>query len=138
MRAYIYGRYSSHAQKDTSIEQQFAYIYQYCDQAGIRIIGEYADRAVSGKTDNRPEFQRLMRDCAKGHVQLLVCWKVDRFARNRYDSAMYKARLKRYGVRVCMQRNPSRTAPKVFYWNRCWKVPPSITARIFPKTSGVA
>lgn len=65
MRAYIYGRYSSHAQKDTSIEQQFAEIKDYCARAGIRILGEYADRAVSGKTDSRPEFQRLMRDCAK-------------------------------------------------------------------------
>ena len=100
MLAYIYGRYSSHSQKDTSIEQQFREIYDYCERSGIRVIGEYADRAVSGKTDKRPEFQKMMRDCAKGHIQLIVCWKVDRFARNRYDSAMYKARLKKYGVRV--------------------------------------
>lgn len=100
VRAYIYGRYSSHAQKDTSIEQQFAEIKAYCAAAGIRIVGEYADRAISGKTDERPEFQRMIKDCARGNVQLIVCWKVDRFARNRYDSATYKARLKKYGVRV--------------------------------------
>lgn len=100
VRAYIYGRYSSHAQKDTSIEQQFAEIKVYCAAAGIRIVGEYADRAISGKTDDRPEFQRMIKDCSKGNVQLIVCWKVDRFARNRYDAAMYKARLKKYGVRV--------------------------------------
>ena len=51
MRAYIYGRYSSHSQKDTSIEQQFEEIYKYCEQNNIRIIGEYADRGISGKTD---------------------------------------------------------------------------------------
>lgn len=100
MLAYIYGRYSSHSQKDTSIEQQFREIYDYCERSGIRVIGEYADRAITGKTDKRAAFQRMMRDCAKGYVQLVVCWKVDRFARNRYDSAMYKARLKKYGVRV--------------------------------------
>lgn len=100
MRAYIYGRYSSHSQKDTSIEQQFEEIYKYCADNNICIIGEYADRAISGKTDNRPEFQRCIKDCAKGKVQYLIVWKVDRFARNRYDSAMYKARLKSYGVRV--------------------------------------
>lgn len=100
MRAYIYGRYSSHAQKDTSIEQQFAEIRAYCKQAGIKIVGEYADRAISGKTDNRPEFQKMIKDCARGKVQRVVCWKVDRFARNRYDAATYKARLKKYGVRV--------------------------------------
>lgn len=112
MRAYIYGRYSSHAQKDTSIEQQFAEIKDYCQRVGIRILGEYADRAVSGKTDSRPEFQRLMRDCAKGHVQMVVCWKVDRFARNRYDSAMYKARLKRYGIRVVYAKESIPDGPE--------------------------
>ena len=100
MRAYIYGRYSSHSQKDTSIEQQFRDIYDYCKRSGIKIMGEYADRALTGKTDKRPEFQKMIKDCAKGHVKLIVCWKVDRFARNRYDAAMYKARLKKYGVRV--------------------------------------
>ena len=100
MRAYIYGRYSSHAQKDTSIEQQFAEIKAYCEASGIRIVGEYADRAISGRTDERPQFQKMIKDCARGGVQLVVCWKVDRFARNRYDAAMYKARLKKYGVRV--------------------------------------
>lgn len=100
MRAYIYGRYSSHAQKDTSIEQQFAEIKAFCEASGIRIVGEYADRAISGRTDERPQFQKMIKDCARGGVQLVVCWKVDRFARNRYDAAMYKARLKKYGVRV--------------------------------------
>lgn len=100
MKAFIYGRYSSHAQKDTSIEQQFNDIRAFCQQQEIKIVGEFADRGISGKTDNRPEFQRMIREAAKGRVQLIICWKVDRFARNRYDSAMYKARLKRYGVRV--------------------------------------
>lgn len=112
MRAYIYGRYSSHNQKDTSIEQQYREIYDYCERSGIRVIGEYADRALSGKTDKRPEFQRMMKDCAKGHVQLVVCWKVDRFARNRYDSAMYKARLKRCGVRVVYAKESIPDGPE--------------------------
>ena len=72
MRAYIYGRYSSHSQKDTSIEQQFAEIRDFCDRSGIRIVGEYADRHLTGTNDRRPEFQRLMKDAAKGHVQLVV------------------------------------------------------------------
>lgn len=99
-RAAIYGRYSSHTQKDTSIEQQFAEIRRYCADNNIRIVAEYADRAISGTTDDRPEFQRMMRDAARGKFQFLVVWKVDRFARNRYDSAMYKARLKKHGVKV--------------------------------------
>lgn len=112
MKAYIYGRYSSHNQKDTSIEQQFREIYDYCERNEIRILGEYADRAVSGKTDKRPEFQRMMRDCAKERVQLIVCWKVDRFARNRYDAAMYKARLKRHGIRVVYAKESIPDGPE--------------------------
>lgn len=112
MDAYIYGRYSSHAQKDTSIEQQFAEIREYCERAGIRIVGQYADRHLTGTNDRRPEFQRLMKDAAKGHVQLVVCWKVDRFARNRYDSAMYKARLKKYGVRVVYAKESIPEGPE--------------------------
>lgn len=99
-RAAIYGRYSSHTQKDTSIEQQFLEIRRYCKENNIHIVAEYADRGISGTTDERPEFQRMMRDSAKGKFNILVCWKVDRFARNRYDSAMYKYRLRKNGVSV--------------------------------------
>ena len=112
MLAYIYGRYSSHSQKDTSIEQQFAEIREYCDRVGIRIVGEYADRHLTGTNDRRPEFQRMMKDAAKGKVQLVVCWKVDRFARNRYDSAMYKARLKKHGVRVVYAKESIPEGPE--------------------------
>jgi len=100
IKAFIYGRYSDHRQKDTSIEQQFREIREHCQREKITIVGEYADRALSGKTDKRPEFQRMIHDCSKGRVDLVICWKVDRFARNRYDAATYKARLKKYGVKV--------------------------------------
>ena len=106
MKAFIYGRYSSHNQKDASIEQQFADIREYCEKNGITIIGEYADRAISGKTDKRAEFQSMIKDATKGKVQLIVCWKVDRFARNREDAAVYKGRLRRHDVRVIYAREP--------------------------------
>ncbi|MDR3314225.1 MAG: recombinase family protein [Oscillospiraceae bacterium] len=112
MKAYIYGRYSDHRQNDASIEQQFREIRDYCASHDLQIVGEYADRAVSGKTDARPEFQRMIRDCAKGKVGYVVCWKVDRFARNRYDSAMYKARLKKCGVRVVYAKESIPDGPE--------------------------
>ena len=64
------------------------------------MVAEYADKAISGRTDKRPDFQRMLKDSEKGAFQLLICWKMDRFARNRYDSAIYKAKLKKAGVRV--------------------------------------
>ena len=60
----------------------------------------YIDRALSAKTDNRPDFQRMVKDSAKGLFDVVIVWKLDRFARNRYDSAHYKAQLRKYGVKV--------------------------------------
>ena len=59
-----------------------------------------ADRAMSAKTDDRPSFRRMISDAAKRQFQFIIVWKLDRFARNRFDSAIHKATLKKYGVRV--------------------------------------
>lgn len=99
----LYGRYSpgsKQKQKDTSIEQQFNDCREYCKRNNIQIIKEYADRALTGKTDDRPAFQQMLKDSDKKQFAVVVCWKVDRFARNRYDAAVHKARLKKNGVRV--------------------------------------
>ena len=67
---------------------------------GIQIIDTYIDRAMSAKTDNRPDFQKMIKDSAKQQFETVIVWKLDRFARNRYDSAHYKSILKRNNVRV--------------------------------------
>lgn len=111
-KAVLYGRYSSHAQKDASIEQQFRECREYAKRKGIQIIGEYADHALSGQTDQRPEFQRMIRDAKRGRFQYVITWKVDRFARNRYDSATYKARLKAFGVSVLYAKEDIPEGPE--------------------------
>lgn len=98
--AVIYARYSSHNQRDCSIEQQVADCEAYAKQNNLRVVKIYADRHLSGTNDKRPEFQKMLRDAAHGRWPFVICWKLDRFARNRYDSATYKYRLKRHGVRV--------------------------------------
>ena len=98
--AVIYARYSSHNQTEQSIEGQLHDAYTYAERAGYQVIGEYIDRALSGTKDARPDFQRMIRDAEKKQFQTIIVWKLDRFARNRYDSAIYKARLKKFGVRV--------------------------------------
>ena len=55
---------------------------------------------VSAKTDNRPEFQKMIKDSVKRLFDVIIVWKLDRFARNRFDSAYYKNVLKKNGVRV--------------------------------------
>lgn len=100
MKAVIYARYSCERQTEQSIEGQLRECNDFAAQQGITIIGNYIDRAVSGKYDNRDQFQRMIRDSAKGRFEAVIVYKTDRFARNRYDSAMYKAKLKKNGVKV--------------------------------------
>ena len=100
MNAVIYARFSSHSQREQSIEGQLRDCYEYAKRYEINVVGEYIDRAISGMTDDRPGFQRMIADASKKQFQRVIVWKLDRFARNRYDSALYKHKLKQYGIRV--------------------------------------
>lgn len=97
--AVIYARYSSHNQREASIEQQVAECQKYADMKNLRIVEVYADKAVSGKTDRRPNFQRMMRDAAKGKFQYVVAWKSNRMGRNMLDAMMNDVRLRDLDVR---------------------------------------
>lgn len=66
MNAVIYARYSSDNQREESIEGQLRECKAYCEKNDIAIVSSYIDRALSAKTDNRPEFQRMIKDSAKG------------------------------------------------------------------------
>ncbi len=98
--AVIYARFSSHNQREESIEDQIRECRVFAARNGIKIVDIYTDEALTGKTDHRPGFQKMIKDSAKGKFSMVITYKVDRFARNRYDSAMYKAKLKKNGVRV--------------------------------------
>ena len=98
--AVIYARYSSTNQSEQSIEGQLRDCHAFAEREGFFIVGEYIDRALSAKTDDRPDFQRMIKDAEKQQFRAVIVWKLDRFTRNRYDSAIYKARLKKHGVKV--------------------------------------
>lgn len=98
--AVIYARYSSDKQTEQSIEGQIRYCTEYAKRCGYNIIGSYIDRAISGTSDRRPQFQKMIEDSKKKQFQYVIVWKLDRFSRNRYDSAIYKTKLKRNGVKV--------------------------------------
>ena len=100
MKAVIYARYSSDSQREESIEGQLRECTVFAEKNGITILRHYIDRAFSAKTDNRPEFQNMIRDSGKKLFDMIIVWKLDRFARNRYDSARYKAQLRKNGVKV--------------------------------------
>lgn len=98
--AVIYARYSSHAQSEQSIEGQLSEAKKYAAAHGYTIVREYIDRAQSGRTDNRADFQRMLRDTAKKQFSVIICWKVDRIGRNREEIAINKMKCRQNGVRI--------------------------------------
>lgn len=102
MNVVLYMRYSSDKQTEQSIEGQERICTAYCQSHNMTIVGKYIDRALSASkhTEKRDEFQRMIRDCEKQTFEAVVVYKLDRFSRNRYDSAIYKNKLRKNGVRV--------------------------------------
>ena len=112
MKAVIYARYSSENKTENSIEGQLRECTEYAEKQGYTLIGSYIDRALSAKTDNRPEFQKMIRDSSRKQFDIVIVWKLDRFARNRFDSATYRAILKRNGVNVVSAKENISDGPE--------------------------
>lgn len=106
--AVAYARYSSSGQRDVSIDQQLRDIRAFAQREGYVILREYADHAKSGFKDakKRSAFQRMMSDAEKKDFSTVIAWKVDRFGRNREESAVYKGRLRRLGVSLAYVMEP--------------------------------
>ena len=106
--AVAYARYSSAGQRDVSIEQQLSDIRAFALREGYTIVHEYADHAKSGFKDTaaRTAFQSMIAAAETGSYDTIIAWKVDRFGRNREDSAIYKGKLRRFGVRVLYAMEP--------------------------------
>lgn len=98
--AVVYARYSSSGQKEQSIDGQIAAAKKYAALKGYTIIHEYVDRAMTGRNDDRDDFQRMLSDTARKQFGVIIVWKVDRFGRNREEITFNKYRAKKNGVRV--------------------------------------
>lgn len=98
VKAVVYARYSSDMQREESIEAQIRAVRDFAERNDILIIHEYIDRAKSATTTDRPQFQQMLSDSAKGGFDLVLVHKLDRFARNRYDSIGCRMELKKNGV----------------------------------------
>lgn len=96
----IYARYSSDRQREESIEGQIRVCEEYAKRNGLSVLEIYSDRALTGRTDKRPEFQLMIKEAASRMFEIVIVYKLNRFARNRYDSASYKHKLKKYGMKV--------------------------------------
>ena len=112
MTAVIYARYSSDSQREASIEGQLRDCKDYAERNGITVVGTYIDRAYSAKTDDRPEFQRMVQDSARKIFDAVLVWKLDRFARNRYDAVFYKRQLEKNSVHLVSVMEPISDGPE--------------------------
>ena len=63
--AVIYARYSSSNQREESIAGQLRECHSFADRNGYKVIREYTDSAMTGKTDKRPGFQKMIKDSKK-------------------------------------------------------------------------
>ena len=101
-KAVIYARFSSDNQRDESIDAQVRAIEEYCKKNNIQIVKVFVDRAKSATSANRPEFQNMIKYCEADTtgISMVIVHKLDRFSRDKYDSAMYKQKLKVKGIRV--------------------------------------
>ena len=106
--AVAYARYSSAGQRDVSIEQQIRDIRAFAEREGYTIIHEYADHAKSGfkNIERREQFHAMLSAAESGAFDTVIAWKVDRFGRDRRDSATYKGQLADLGVSVVYAMEP--------------------------------
>ena len=116
--AVLYARYSSDKQREASIDDQLRVCRDYCKAEGIEVVAEYKDYALSGKTDHRPEFRRMIANAPESDY--VVVYMFDRFSRDRYDSASA----------ACASSAPPRrlrTRPRAGCRRACWNCSLSTT-----------
>lgn len=98
--AVIYARYSCDKQTEQSIEGQLRVCQEYAQRNDILILNTYIDQAMSGTNDNRPDFQKMIKDSAKKTFDYVLVYKLDRFSRNKFEATIHKKTLRDNGVKV--------------------------------------
>lgn len=111
-KAVIYARFSSSAQREESIDTQVRICTKWAEDNDMTVIAVYADHAKSGRTAQRPEFQRMIKDSANHSFQHIILYTIDRFARNRVDAAIYKKKLTDNGVTLHYANQPMLEGPE--------------------------
>lgn len=109
--AVIYARFSSDKQREESIDGQIRECKAFAQANQLNVIAIYIDRAMSARTDHRPDFLRMIKDSRSGAFDYVLVYQLDRFSRSRYDSAIYKHELKKNGVKVLSAKENITDSP---------------------------
>src|SRR3989338_6013135 len=104
MKIVLYARVSSEqqAERDLSIPTQLKTLREYALKRNWTIVQEYIDEAQSARTADRPAFQEMIATAKQKQspLQAILVWKLNRFARNREDSIIYKSLLRKRGIQI--------------------------------------
>ncbi|MGN1098378.1 MAG: recombinase family protein [Clostridia bacterium] len=98
--AVAYARFSSDMQREESIDAQVRAIKEYAEKNGYTLLKIYDDKGISGTTDQRPKFQEMIQDAKQKKFNAVIVHKLDRFARDRTLSAIYRQELYKNGVQL--------------------------------------
>lgn len=105
--AFIVARYSTDNQNPDSIEVQVERCQKWCSEHGLPVLGVYADMAVSGMKDTRPQFNAMMRDLNQGMADTVVMYDQSRMFRKMSAWFAFRDDMTRLGVRVISVTQPS-------------------------------
>ena len=118
--AVIYARYSSHKQKEISIEDQLRICREYAEKNSMNIVQEYTDAAISGRNaDKRPAFMQMLSDSKEHLFEYVLVYNEDRFARNEYDAVNCEEILKQNGAELVSVTQPLPDGPEELYLKPC-------------------
>lgn len=117
--AVIYARFSCSKQREASIEDQVRVCEEWCAREGYQVVATYSDHAISGRTDDRPEFQRMIENA--GESDIVLVYMMDRFSRDVYDAPIYKKRLMERGVRVLSATEAMPDGPEALLMEKIYE-----------------
>ena len=90
IRCAFYARFSCDKQRDASIEDQLYACNIYAERHGYKVVAQYCDYAMTGRSDDRPQFLQMIEDAKQGAFDVIVVWKMNRFARNIEEQYYYE------------------------------------------------
>ena len=109
--AAIYARVSTDDRKQDP-ETQLRQLRDFITARGFELAGEYIDTA-SGRSEERPNYQRLLADVRAGGIDVVLCWRYDRFARSTQALINALKEFQALGVAfISYQENVDTTTPQ--------------------------
>lgn len=111
LRAAIYARVST-LDKGQDPETQLMALREYAERRGFQIMGEYIDHA-SGAREDRPRYRALLEAASKRHLDVVLVWRYDRFARSTHALVNALKEFHHLGVDfISYQENVDTTTPQ--------------------------